>query len=80
MSNKKTGDGEVRFTLRLPFELHAQLKERCERTRRKLNSELIILLERFIDSEEVSIPGVKYAEAIEWAKREKETPPNAKEK
>ncbi len=75
--NKNIADGEVRLTLRLPTELHVKLKERCEKTRRKLNSEIVILIERFVDSEEVSIPGNKYAEAINRAKAEKEKVNNA---
>ena len=40
------------FPLRLPIELHKQLEKRCKKSRRSVNSEIVILLERFIDSTE----------------------------
>lgn len=49
-------DDEVKITVRLPPELHAKLIERARTTRRSLNSEVITLLERFVDSREIGVP------------------------
>ena len=65
------------FPLRIPKALYKQVDERSKKNKRSVNSEIIILLERFIDSEEVSIPGNKYVEAINRAKAEKEKANNA---
>ena len=70
--NKNIADSEVRFTLRLPTELHVKLKERCEKTRRKLNSEIVILIERFVDSEEISVPSAKYIKAMDRTREQEE--------
>lgn len=49
----------IRLTLRIPENLHQEIEQRCKKTRRSLNEEIITLLERFVDSEEISVPSDK---------------------
>ena len=58
------------YPLRIPKDLYKKVDERGKKNKRSVNSEIIVLLERFIDSEEVSVPGNKYAEAINRAREQ----------
>ena len=60
------------FPLRIPKALYKQVDERSKKNKRSVNSEIIILLERFIDSEEISIPSAKYIKAIDRAREQEE--------
>jgi hypothetical protein len=42
----------IRFTLRLPAELHARLKKAAERDRRSIHAEILWLLEGALKDEE----------------------------
>lgn len=46
---------DVKLNLRLPKELHTALTQRAARNRRSLNSEMLTLLERFVDSPELAL-------------------------
>jgi len=46
---------EIRLTLRIPKFLHTKLEKRRAITRRSLNQEIVILLERFIESVESAV-------------------------
>lgn len=41
---------EVRVTLRLPIEVHEKLKEAIKNSRRSLNSEIVVQIERGLSS------------------------------
>lgn len=43
---------EVRITLRLPSEIHDKLKEAMKDSRRSMNSEIIVQLERGLSAKE----------------------------
>lgn len=60
-------DEEKRLTIRIPADLHAKLTKRAENNRRSLNNEMIALLERFVDSEEVG-----YKNGIVYRQHERE--------
>ena len=46
---------EIKLTLRIPKFLHTKLEKRRETTRRSLNQEIVILLERFVESVELTV-------------------------
>lgn len=67
-----------RLTMRIPSVLHSQLLERCEKSGRSLNTEIIILLQAFIEAEEIVIPGDEQIKALEKnTNMKKEIPKNA---
>jgi hypothetical protein len=45
----------VRTTLELPIELHAALKTAAERERRSLVSQMLYILERFVEQDEARL-------------------------
>lgn len=59
-------EDEARVTVRFPADLYQELKDRAKENRRSLNNEILVLLERFIQSKEV----VYSSEASEDKKRE----------
>ena len=73
--NVSTEDKVKVFPLRIPKALYKQVDERSKKNRRSVNSEILILLERFVDSEEILVPGAKYIEIIGRARDKKEQTP-----
>ena len=65
------------FALRIPEYLYDLLEKRSKVTRRSVNSEIIVILERFADAKEVLVPSKEYIGIIEDAQRlEKEKSPD----
>ncbi len=73
--NVSTEDKVKVFSLRIPKELYKQVDKKSKKNRRSVNSEILILLERFVDSEEILVPGAKYIEIIGRAREKKEQTP-----
>ncbi len=57
--NVSTEDKVKVFSLRIPEDLYKQVDKKSKKNRRSVNSEILILLERFVDSEEILVPGAK---------------------
>lgn len=50
----------VRMTLRLPTDVNDRLEQRAKKYRRSKNDEIIMLLDRFLDTEEGVFPSEKH--------------------
>ena len=73
--NVSTEDKVKVFSLRIPEDLYKQVDKKSKKNRRSVNSEILILLERFVDSEEILVPGAGYMETIGRAREKKEQTP-----
>lgn len=56
----ETNETMVRMTLRLPTDVNERLEQRAKKYRRSKNDEIIMLLDRFLDTEEGVFPPEKH--------------------
>ena len=57
MSEKIPADGKKHLTIRFPFKLYLQLKERAEKNHRSFNSEVVYILKDALKSEKETSNG-----------------------
>ncbi|MBD3260916.1 MAG: Arc family DNA-binding protein [Candidatus Altiarchaeales archaeon] len=58
---------EIRFTLRLPIQLHRAIVRLAKRNHRSMNSEIIIAIERALDGNTISDSGIQNSQPQQLA-------------